>query len=208
MNNFEEACMLSNEDWINFLPTEIEPYKFSKHHNKQMNKLFNKMRNNKYHKYTKNTTRAIVVAALISSMTITAFAIPQSREYIIRRLFNHSSYTIKDTSYTEIVSDLTVGYIPDEFVLTDKFESINIYSYEYWNNDKYIIISKYTLDNKINFDTEMYESEEIIINNIKYILYDLETEICGLIWNNNEYIYTIRGNISNEELMKIASKIE
>ena len=208
MNNFEEACMLSNEDWINSLPTEIEPYKFSKHNNKQMNKLFNKMRNNKYHKYTKNTATAIVAAALISSMTITAFAIPQSREYIISKLFNHFSYTTKDTGCTEIVSGLTVGYIPDEFILTDKFESDTIYSYEYLNDDKYIIISKYTLDNKINFDTEMYESEEIIINNIKYILYDSETENCGLIWNNNEYIYTIRGNISNEELIKVASKTE
>lgn len=208
MNNFEEACMLSNEDWINSLPTEIEPYKFSKYHNKQMDKLFNKMRNNKYHRFTKNTTRVIVAAALISSMTITAFAIPQSREFIIKKLFNHSVYTIKDTSDAEFVSSITVGYIPDNFTLKEKYESDDVYSCEYWNGDEFVAIFKYTLDNKINFNTEKYKYTEIEINNISYILYDLESDSCGVIWNNGGYIYTIKGNISSEELIKIASKIE
>lgn len=208
MNNFEEACMLSNEDWINSLPTEIEPYKFSKYHNKQMDKLFNKMRNNKYHKFTKNTTKAIIAAALISSMTITAFAIPQSREFIIKKLFNHSVYVIKDTSDAEFVSSITVGYIPDNFTLKEKYESDDVYSCEYWNGDNFVVIFKYTLDNKINFNTEKYKYTEIEINNISYILYDLESDSCGVIWNNGGYIYTIKGNISSEELIKIASKIE
>ncbi len=208
MNNFKKACMLSNEDWINSLPTEIEPYKFSKQHDKQMNKLLNKMRNNRYHKYTKNTTRVIVAAALISSMTITAFAIPQSREFVVKKLFNHSIYTIKDTSNAEFVSSITVGYIPDNFTLKEKYKSDDVYSCEYWNEDKFVAVFKYTLDNKINFDTEKYEYKEIEINNISYILYDLETDTCGVIWNSRGYIYTIKGNISSEELMKIASKIE
>lgn len=163
MNNFAKACILSNEEWIDSFPSEITPYKYSKHHNRKMQKLFSKMRKDKYHKYTKNTMRALIVAAIISSMTLTVFAIPLSRDYILRKLFNYSSYTIKDTGSSEIVSSLTIGYIPDKFKINDKFESNNIYSYEYLINDKYIIISKYTLDNKINFDTEMFNHKEILI---------------------------------------------
>ena len=114
-NNLAKACFLLNEEWIDTLPEKVEPYKYSKQHNRNMQKLFSKMRKDKYHKYTKNTTRVLIIAALISSMTTTAFAIPQSREYIIRKLFNHSSYTIKDVSNMETVSDLTVGYIPNGF---------------------------------------------------------------------------------------------
>ncbi|MDE6863181.1 MAG: hypothetical protein K2J41_02210, partial [Eubacterium sp.] len=143
MNNFAKACMLSNEDWINSLPTEIEAYEFSKHHNRQMNKLFSKMRKDKYHKYTKNTLRVLIVAALISSMTITAFGIPQSREFIIKKLFNYSTYTIKNTSSSEYVSDIMVGYIPENFVLKEHYESHDVYSYEYWNGENFVIISKY-----------------------------------------------------------------
>lgn len=207
MNNFAKACMLSNEDWINSLPTEIEAYEFSKHHNRQMNKLFSKMRKDKYHKYTKNTLRVLIVAALISSMTITAFGIPQSREFIIKKLFNYSSYTIKDVSDMDIVSNLTVEYIPDEFELIDKFESNNLYYCEYGDYDKYIIISKYTLDNKINFDTETSDYKEILIDNIKYISYNSNTN-SGIIWNSNGYLYAIEGNISNDELLQIAIKTE
>lgn len=207
MNNFAKACMLSNEDWINSLPTEIEAYEFSKHHNRQMNKLFSKMRKDKYHKYTKNTLRVLIVAALISSMTITAFGIPQSREFIIKKLFNYSSYTIKDVSDMDIVSNLTVEYIPDEFELIDKFESNSLYYCEYGDYDKYIIISKYTLDNKINFDTETSDYKEILIDNIKYISYNSNTN-SGIVWNSNGYLYAIEGNISNDELLQIAIKTE
>lgn len=206
MNNFERACILSNDDWVDSLPDIIEPYKFSKQHNRKMQKLFSKMRKDKYHKYTKNTTRALIIAALISSMTITAFAIPQSREFIIKKLFNHSSYTIKDVSNVDIVVNLTVEYIPEGFELTNNFESDNLFYCEYEYLNKYLIISKYTLDNKVDFDTEMYEYKKVIKDNLTYVLYRSQTGGTGIIWNKNDYIYSIKGNISDEILLEIALK--
>lgn len=206
-NNLAKACFLLNEEWIDTLPEKVEPYKYSKQHNRNMQKLFSKMRKDKYHKYTKNTTRVLIIAALISSMTTTAFAIPQSREYIIRKLFNHSSYTIKDVSNMETVSDLTVGYIPNGFELLDYYESKDIYSYEFYNDDYFIIVTKSTLKNKTNFDTENYNYEKVIINNIEYIFYH-NINSHGVIWNNNQYIFSIDSNLSKEEILKIAEKTE
>ena len=140
-------------------------------------------------------------------MTTTAFAIPQSREYIIRKLFNHSSYTIKDVSNMETVSDLTVGYIPNGFELLDYYESKDIYSYEFYNDDYFIIVTKSTLKNKTNFDTENYNYEKVIINNIEYIFYH-NINSHGVIWNNNQYIFSIDSNLSKEEILKIAEKTE
>lgn len=208
MNNFEEACMLSNDEWIDSLPDKMEPYQFSKQHNRKMQKLFSKMRKDKYHKYTKNTTGILIIAALISSMTITAFAIPQSREFIIKKLFNHSSYTIKNVSDVNIVADLTVEYIPEGFELTNNFESNNLFYCEYVYHNEYLIISKYSLDNKVDFDTEMYEHKKVIKDNLTYVLYRSQTDGTGIIWNKNDYIYSIKGNISDEILLEIASKTE
>lgn len=206
-NNLAKACFLLNEEWIDTLPEKVEPYKYSKRHNRNMQKLFSKMRKDKYHKYTKNTTRVLIIAALISSMTVTAFAIPQSREYIIRKLFNHTSYIIKDTSNMELVSDLTVRYIPDGFKLTDYYESKDIYSYEFYNDDYFIIVTKLTLKNKFNFDTEIYDYEKILINNIEYTFHHNENSQ-GVIWNDGQYIFSINSNIPKDEMLKIAEKTE
>lgn len=206
-NKLAKVCFLLNEEWIDSLPEKVEPYKYSKQHNRNMQKLFSKMRKDKYHKLTKNTTRILIIAAILSSMTITAFAIPQSREYIIKKLFNHSSYTIKDTCNMEMVSDLIVGYIPDGFELSDYYESKDVYSYEFYKDDYFIIITKSTLKNKINFDTEDYNYEKIFINNTEYIFYH-NTNSQGVIWNNSLYICSIDSNLSKEEILKIAEKTE
>ena len=43
-NNLAKACFLLNEEWIDTLPEKVEPYKYSKQHNRNMQKLFSKMR--------------------------------------------------------------------------------------------------------------------------------------------------------------------
>lgn len=206
MNNFAQACILSNEEWIDSFPSEITPYKYSKQHNRKMQKLFSKMRKDKYHKYTKNTMRVLIVAAIISSMTITAFGIPQSREFIIKKLFDYSSYTIKNIDDAAIVSDLIVGYIPDGFQLSDHYESNSIYSYEYYKDSNFIVVNKYALDNEVNFDTEMFEYEKILVDNITYIFYQSQIGMNGILWNENGYIYSIKGNIKVDILFEMALK--
>lgn len=42
---------------------------------------------------------------------------------------------------------------------------------------------------------------------MKYIAYNSNTS-SGIVWNNNSYLYAIEGNISNDELLQIALKIE
>lgn len=208
MNNFVKACISSCEDWVDSLPDEVEPYEFSKQHNRKMNRLFSKMRNNKYHKFTKNTIRILIAAAIILSMAATAFAVPQSREYIIRNLFDHSSYTISNTNNSLKISDLKVGYIPDGFVLTNSLKDENIHMYEYKNNDKFIVINKSNIGNKINFDTEKYNYEKLLINNIEYNIYQTKSNTYGIVWNNGLYTFDIDSNISKDEMLKIAEAIE
>ncbi|MGN0523183.1 MAG: hypothetical protein ACI4IG_02805, partial [Eubacterium sp.] len=107
MNNFTKACFLLNEEWVNSFPDEIEQFQHSRAYTKNINRLFSKMRNDKYHPLTKGTLRALIIAAIIISLAVTAVALPQSRKYIIEKFTDHSTYTVADDAKANIVTDLT-----------------------------------------------------------------------------------------------------
>ena len=61
----------------------------------------------------------------------------------------------------------------------------------------------------IVMDIPEEEIEAIIINDNNYSLYnDKEKERCSIYWENDEYMYSIDGNISEEEAIKIVESIE
>lgn len=209
MDNFKQACMLSHEEWINSLPTDIEPYNFSKKYNRSINRLFSKMRGDKYHKLTKNSVRIIIIAAILLSLTITALAVPVSRDYIIRRFTSYSAYTIADREDMEMVEGITVGYVPEGFELTKKHISKNAANMEYYNSEGlYIDIDKCPVSSKVAFDTELYHTEKILNKSIEYVLYRAEENIYGVIWNDGKYTYIILGNISKDDILKMAYEIK
>ena len=118
MTVFEEACLLSCEQWIDSFPTDIPKHDFSKNHQKMMNRLFDKMRNGKYHRFTKNTIKILLIAAILLSITTTALAVPSCREYIIKTLFDYSAYRVVDDGNSVDIDCLKLNYIPDDLRLS------------------------------------------------------------------------------------------
>lgn len=204
MNNFNDACTLSCDDWLNKF-SDSSDCEFSKSFDKQMNRLIDKMRKDKYHKLTRKSVQTLIIAAIILSFATTAFAIPSSRKYIIKQFKDHFSYSVVEIDDVESVESIIVGYIPDGFKKTYEDESKLGIIYEYKNNENWFSISKDKLDTEINFDNQTIE--EIIINGIKYCVYCTES-INGIVWNNGLYTYSISGNINKNELIKIAVKVE
>lgn len=68
MDVFKEAVILSCENWVNSIELPIEKHVFSKKFEKNMSILFDKMRGDKYHKFTRKTTRFLIAAAIILSL--------------------------------------------------------------------------------------------------------------------------------------------
>ncbi len=206
MSVFEEACTISNRRWAASLPTELEAVEFSKQHQKRMNILFDKMRRDKYHRMTRKATIALIAAILFISMTVTAFAIPATREFIIQKFFDHSQYSVVNGEQNE-VSNIEIGYIPAGFnLLNDYNGSLDKILHYKTADNKWFDISKTTLKSNIVFDTETYSHEEFVENGIEYIIY-YDGDMTGCIWNNKGFIYDISGNISKDELIKIALSI-
>ncbi|WP_288527244.1 DUF4367 domain-containing protein [uncultured Eubacterium sp.] len=209
MTAIEEACMFSCENWIDSFPQKIPKHKFSREHKKAINKIL--YSDNKKYKVTfsKRNIKILLIAAVLLSLAATVvFAVPKSREFIVNKFSNHSEYNITDTDNIKDVKSLTVNYIPKGFEVTEEHTASGFCILKYENGEKSFSIKKLSLDFTINYDTEKYKSEEIKINGITAVYYKPDNDMHGIIFNNGEYIYSVSGHISKDEIVKVAQNIE
>lgn len=209
-NNLCEACLAAEELWFGSMELIEGEHQFSKPFEKKMNRLLDKMRNDKYHRLTRRAVRAIIIAAILLALATTAIASPRTREYIVERFSDHSAYAVEE-GYVGEIDDLSVGYIPDEYELTysniDKDNGLIIY--EYTNNGSQITLNKTDESKTMTFDTEFDNSETTVIDDIEYIYYsDKDIGYNGLLWNYSDYSYFISGNIDKDTMIKIAENLK
>lgn len=207
MSNFTKACALSQEAWLDSLPTEFDDYTYSKKYNKEINTLINKMRNDKYHRFTKRTTRLLIVAAVIVSLAVTVIALPNSRSFIVKK-FSGYGVMYNNTYDLNSIENTSVGYVPDGFEYTGNSTDRDTNIKTYLNGRQYINIGKYGLSYSINYDSEYIKAYNIKRNNIVYsVSKNSENEIM-VTWKYRGFTYLINGNISEEEALKIAYTVK
>ncbi len=208
MTAIEEACLLSCESWIDSFPKEIPNHKFNREHKKAIAKIL--YPNNEKYKVTfsKRNVKILLIAAILLTLATTVYAIPKSREFIVDKFSNHSEYNIADTDNIKDVKSLTVNYVPEGFEVTEKHTASGFCILKYENGEKSFSIKKLSLDFTINYDTEKYDSEEIKINDIDAVYYRPDDDMHGVIFNNGEYIYSVSGHISKDEIVKIAQNLD
>lgn len=209
MNNFEKACEMSLNDWLATIPEIVPEAEYTKNHEKWKRKLFNKMRDNRYHRFTTKTVKVMLVAAVLCALLLTAFVIPSSREYIIDNFDIFSRYQLTESNGNSVNGEITVGYIPEGFELINKQNSLKNSNYIYCNQSGVMItIAKSSSSIKVEFDTETGIIENFICDKIQYTFY-IDENNCGyLVWNKNDYVYQTYGLISKDELLKIAETVK
>ena len=131
MNNFEKACEMSLNDWLATIPEIVPEAEYTKNHEKWKRKLFNKMRGNRYHRFTTKTVKVLMIAAVLSALLLTAFVIPSSREYIIDNFDIFSRYQITEPNDNSVNGEITVGYIPEGFELAETIVQDKHIAYKY-----------------------------------------------------------------------------
>ena len=208
MNNaLYEACLLSQNEWINsFMP--LEEHVFSKRHERKMEALFWRIRNDKYHKLTKNAVRAIIIAAIILSLALTALAIEIAKAYNAYNITEGTVYNAIGAN-GKFNENLNVGFIPYGYNLDKDIDLHKMMSKKYASNGgDLIVVEKYVLDSESILNTTIYQYEEIFNNNIRYFYYS-SNNLSGIIWVNNNYIYSISSSsLSKEELLLMAYSTE
>lgn len=204
MDNFSEACLASCDKWLSSYP-DTEAFAFSSHFNRRMKILTDKMRKDRYHRLTRKTVCAIIAAALIAAITVTTFAVPSSREYIIEEFSDHFSYKTESTNFVRKLDSLNIGYIPEGFEKTDEYYLTTEICIVYQKDDIWFTVSKYTIDTEIDIDLSPRETK--IINGNEYLIFTTDSTN-GIIWNNGSYIYMVSGSANKDEILNIALNME
>ncbi len=209
MSKLAKACELSLNNWMESFPDVIPEAERSKKHEKWKKNLFNKMRDDYYHRLTTKTIKLILVAAIITALLLTAFVFPSSRESVINDSNVFSRYKITENNKNSVNSEIKVGYIPQGFVLENKDISSKTVQVKYISDTgTFFTIFKCTSSMEMNFNTEFYESEEIIVDNVKYIYCQGNDGVNNLLWTMNDYVYRMSGTLSKDELVKIAKFVK
>ncbi len=211
MNNFAESCKLSFEEWLSNAPNyeDFPEPQYSKKHTKRMERLFDQMRGNTYHRYTSKTVKIMFVAAVITALMLCAFIIPSSREYLLENFDLFGMFEITEHNGNTVSDEIEVGYVPEGYELVKKNTTNKTVEYTYESaNSENLYIRKYSSSATIKFNTEGGNIEEITIDNITYSYSTNSATLDSIIWTENDYIYQIEGNLSKEEMFKIAENLK
>lgn len=203
-NVLYDACLLSQEDWVQTLPLQGEEHVFSRRHQKSMAKLLDRMRHDKYHRLTRAAVRALVAAAVVMAMATTAIAFPGPRAHIVEKFSNHSTFRVADAAADSVKqTGALVTAVPEGFVLANETSDDYMVVQEYANVDQWLLINRYSTNMINTFDTEQYTCEEVQINGITYVLYHNDN-INGVIWTIGDSIYKVEGSLPQDEIFNIA----
>ena len=208
MSKFARACILSYEEWVATIPEELPKPEYSKRHIRRMNALKNKMRGNVYHHFTTKTIRIMLVAAILLALMMTAFVFPSSRDSFIDNFNIASRYQMTKNNKNSVPDEITVGYIPEGFELISKESYSKSTMYHFISKSNLTFrIHKSSSAIEIDFNTEDIKTETIIFGNVEYTYGLSLSNVSYLIWQKNDYIYRINGEISKEEMLKIAKTV-
>ena len=209
MSKLALACEMSLNGWLATFPDVIPKAEYTKRHEKWKKNLFNKMRDDHYHRFTTKTVKVLLVAAVLLALLLTAFVIPSSREFILDKFDTHSTYKLTEDNNNSVTNEMVVGYLPDGFELQEqnRFDKqiVNVYSSK---DGKFFTIQKSSSSMKVEFNTEGFITEEVEIDNIMYVYCQGEKGVNNIVWSKNDYVYRIDGNLTKEEFIKIAKTVE
>lgn len=208
MDKFTKACRLACEQWVDSLPQDVPTHHFSPAFEEAMRPLLQPNITavpKKKRKFTKKTLKILVAAAVLLALAVatTAIAVPLARRANVTQLPDHGEYEVADPENAPDVDGITVGYVPQGFEKTEDYG----YLYIYENGEQSFTVEKVELSARVSFDTEDYPSEPIIINGVEGVYYRPSAETGGIVFNNGEYMFAVDGNISKEELVKIAQNV-
>lgn len=213
MDNFTQACIISNSRWVESFEAESGAHAFSKAHEKAMKRIIGSVGSGSSRKISRIFVAALIAAIIIAITCLTVMGIPQTYDYTITQKADSAYYEVvcDKSERPKNVKSLKVGYIPEGFELIKSDEDNLGYLYYYYNSttDSEINISKDTFETKYQFDNEEFAYETVEQNGIEYIVYRADETTGGVIWNSNGYVYCVSSNNSSrDELIKIAKNVK
>ena len=210
MGVLQQACINTNLEWIASLPENPPQPEYSEKYLKNINKLLDKMRDDRYHRFTSKTARVILVAAIVMAIsTVTVFATTDIGSYILNELQDHAIFQSLFESDEKVDGKIECGYIPEGYEITNEYYNELQCSILYENaNNSHFTINKFSNGEETIFDNEDAEITILQTDKNEFIVCNKNNGDIRIVWCNTEYTYRIDGNISIEEAIKIAENIK
>ena len=210
MGVLQQACINTNLEWIASLPENPPQPEYSEKYLKNINKLLDKMRDDRYHRFTSKTARVILVAAIVMAIsTVTVFATTDIGSYILNELQDHAIFQSLFESDEKVDGKIECGYIPEGFEKTSELcgelKCILIYENDEGNH---LSITKIINGEEIVFDNEESKTTIIQTDTKEFIIYEKSNSDIRVVWCNSKYSYIISGNLSIEDTLKIAENVK
>lgn len=207
MTKFERACIMSCNEWARSLP-DSPKFVLSRKGEQRLLSIVDRMGGKVVRRFPRRVVRFILVAAVIGALLIatTVFAVIGQSDFDILKKSDMSEYSINGSAGQSASDDLMVSYVVERFELIEtgkNNEALCRFLYAD-DNGSFYTINKVPDNYNLAFDTEDYESEQIVIDGIEYIHYKSDDSSNGLIWNYGGYIYNVFGDISLEEAINVA----
>ena len=192
-----------------------EDVEFSQMHEAKMERFFAAQRKKqsakKYRRILKAAACVLLAVAVGSGVTI--FSVDALRTRFLNFVFvpskPNTDYNFGDYAQNRYSdSDITLNYIPEGFKLADKVKSSESIDLLFKNDEKsyfYFNVNDITVQSSI--DTENATVENITVNGYDGV-YISNDNINALVWHDNRYSYDIIGNISKENIIKIAKNLK
>lgn len=150
--------------------------------------------------------KILLIAAIIAALLVIGSLSFAQYKYNIFKFSDHSTVMFSHAD-SKRVDDLEADYIPEGFVLTYENNKKYEYSKEYTNGKDFFTITKQTNNNKVEINTEYRDSKVTTIGGTDYIEFGETEHGQGIVWEKDGYQYVLSGNISSQELLKIAVSV-
>ena len=153
----------------------------------------------------------VSIISFSAVLTVNAEAREMAFDWIVERFEEYSIFSRnanEDGNTTDLIS-LKINYIPIGFELKDIHKGRNMVIYEYSSKDNQELIIRLFPANgngKSYYDTENAEIEEFSFRHSQAFTWQTDTNTY-LIFEQNGIEYHISGNLSKEEILKVAENI-
>lgn len=212
------AFELYNKRLCESLPTdeELKDITFSENFENKMQKLIRAQQKSYF--YLINTVGkrvAVIILAIMISLTATTFGVKAIRESVIKFItetfekFTAVSVENEEADAQNDIVKKAPQYIPEGYALKTELDLGGLYKINYINQDNNSIdyIQKINFGTIYNIDTEDIKYEKININSFEGIKY-VKNGINTVVFADETYMYTVYGQISFDELIKMAESIK
>ncbi len=183
---------------------------FSPQHVNAVNQIFQNERNKKKRRRVKI---GLLLVAIITIMTIlfSAFMVYAFREKILNffvtetrlgTIFRYSS----DDEDTFDKFDVNVGFIPQNFEESQRYNDTNDCLIMYVHNEEYIVVDKMKAPDSYALNTEDAEIKYIDVNGNE-AMFSINNDVSIITWTENGFVFSVSGNIDNDSLVKVARSV-